>query len=1089
MFGASAVLLLAVLQGCGAGMPNVVEAAEQTASSTALTVQTPNTVPGVQLGSGSITVTAMAGQSFAFPMQVIGGKSPYQWSVISGSLPTGISLTSSGNVSGTLAAPGTWTATIQVSDSAKPPKVQQEIVTFKVAPRALAVTTTSVPGGQVNSAYNAPLKADGGTPNFTWSLESGSLPTGLSVSPSGAIIGTPTKAMTTTFSVAVSDSGSPAQRKSQSMTLAVTEAPIVVTSTSLGNAQQNSAFSATLHATGGDGTFAWSLNSGSLPAGLVLNSNGTITGTPTSSGPSNFSVAVRDAAQRTTANLSLVVAPAPPPLTVTTSSLSSATNGNAYNAALAATGGTPSYTWSLGSGSLPAGVTLSSSGVLSGTPTVSGNFTFTAAVADQSSPALHTSKAFTLAVANTPLTINTGSFTAAQNNVSYAAQLSATGGTQGYTWSIKSGSLPAGLTLQATTGAITGTPSSNGSYTFTYQVADSGSPQQTASASATITVGAAPAALTAGTTWFVRPDGGNRYDASLYTLGQCDGKADAPYPGHGYNQHCAFSDLRYMWMVGTYGNAGWVMQGGDTLVIEGCNALPSQQNPDGTHCRIGWDKATGNDSQNFWGAGVSAWWGLSMPPPPSGTATQHTRILGACAYGNYSCNPVNTYPYTNNNLTQIYASFGSNIAIFLTGSQYVDLEGLEITTHNGTCARYGTTNPLPGCNTGANRPLSDQADQAIATDNTSANILLQDIYIHGFSSNGIGGPIGGKIVANRVNISFNAFAGWNFDDGHSTNNAPGSSLEQHYVTMVGNGCQEEYPIVHTQFPAKGCWDTTSGGFGDSWSGQQGGMDSFSCDHCYIAYNSKDGAMGPHTLIGNLSLTNSAWIGNMGQSGKWGQGSNATFLFQNNVVIGNCMRMSQYLPGAAQNFDSRTGLTGSGLSGYCRAAGPLIDYFSGANSTVQFDHNTVVTYQPTIFEPGCLNPGTCGTSPINFTNNIVLAYTSSYGISPFNPGQQPGLFYKDDSSVPIQSSHNIWYGIKNDYSTCGNNGTLCTDPMLAGELPQGGFTTVESALDNFNFRPAPGSPAIAQGVMNALTPLLDFFGVQQTATPTIGAAVQ
>lgn len=1088
LFGAAAVLLLAALQGCGAGMSNTVEAAEQTASSLALQVQTPMSVPGVQLGTGSMTISATAGQTFAFQMQAAGGRAPYQWVVTSGSLPSGLSISTSGAVTGTLSTPGTWTATIQVTDGESPAKTQREIVTFLVAPRPLSILATSLPGGQVGTAYNSTLTTSGGTPNFTWSVASGSLPAGLSLAANGTISGTPTQAATKTFTVAVADSGSPVQKKTQSMTLAVAEAPLTITSTSLSNAQQNSGYSTTLRATGGDGTFTWSLSSGSLPAGIALGSNGMLGGTPVKAGTYNFSVAVRDAAQRTTANLSLVVNAAAPPLSVTTTSLTSATNGNSYSSALAATGGTPAYSWSLASGSLPAGLTLSNAGVISGTPTASGTSAFTVAVTDAGSPTLRASKSLSLAVTATPLTITTGSLTTAQSSSTYAAQLSATGGTQAYTWSIKSGSLPSGLTLQATTGTITGTPTTTGTSSFTYQVADSGNPQQTASATASITVGAAPAALTAGTTWFIRPDGGNRYDASLYTLGQCDGKADAPYPGQGYNQHCAFSDIRYMWMVGTYGNSGWVMQGGDTLVIEGCNALPSQQNPDGTHCRIGWDKATGNDSQNFWGAGVSAWWGLSMPPIPSGTATQHTRILGACAYGNYSCNPVNTYPYTNNNLTQIYASFASGTAIYLSGSKYVDLEGLEITTHNGQCTRYGSTNPLPGCNRGYNYPLSDQADQAIATDNTTANILLQDIYIHGFSSNGIGGPIGGKVTANRVNISFNAFAGWNFDDGHSTNNGAGSSLEQHYVTMVGNGCQEEYPIVHTQFPAKGCWDSGSGGFGDAWSGQSGNMDSFSCDHCYIAYNSKDGAMGPHMLITNLALTNSAWIGNMGQSGKWGQPDNATFLFQNNVMVGNCMRMSQQLPGAAQNFNVSTGLTGSGLTTFCRAAGSLFDYFSGANSVVQFDHNSIVTYQPTIFEPGCSTTGVCGSSPINFTNNIVLGYTSAYS-GVFNPGQPPGLIYKDDPSVPVTGSHNIWYGIKNDWNTCNVNGTVCVDPVFVSELPQGAFTTVESVLDNFNFHPASGSPAIAKGILTALSPLLDFFGVQQTATPTIGAAVQ
>src|SRR6185437_16506776 len=85
--------------------------------------------------------------------------------------------------------------------------------------------------------------------------------------------------------------------------------------------------------------------------------------------------------------------------------------------------------------------------------------------------------------------------------------------------------------------------------------------------------------------WFVRPDGGTRYSARVHS-GQCDGKADVAYPGKGVNQHCSFNDVRYMWMDGTYGNFAWVMAGGDTLVIRGCAALPSQQNPDAPHCRI-----------------------------------------------------------------------------------------------------------------------------------------------------------------------------------------------------------------------------------------------------------------------------------------------------------------------------------------------------------------------------------------------------------------------------------------------------------------------------------------------------------------------
>ncbi len=71
-----------------------------------------------------------------------------------------------------------------------------------------------------------------------------------------------------------------------------------------------------------------------------------------------------------------------------------------------------------------------------------------------------------------------------------------------------------------------------------------------------------------GETWYVRHDGGTRYSTRA-TSGQCDGKADAPYRGKGTNQHCAFSDYRYLWDDQTYNNDAWVIAGGDTVIIRG----------------------------------------------------------------------------------------------------------------------------------------------------------------------------------------------------------------------------------------------------------------------------------------------------------------------------------------------------------------------------------------------------------------------------------------------------------------------------------------------------------------------------------------
>jgi hypothetical protein len=124
-----------------------------------------------------------------------------------------------------------------------------------------------------------------------------------------------------------------------------------------------------------------------------------------------------------------------------------------------------------------------STGAISGTPSGTGTSSFTVQVADTNS--LTATKPFTLTVV-APLTVTTASFTNGTQNVAYSATLAATGGTLPYTWSITSGSLPTGLTLTASTGAISGTPSGTGTSSFTVQVADANSLTATKSLSLTI---------------------------------------------------------------------------------------------------------------------------------------------------------------------------------------------------------------------------------------------------------------------------------------------------------------------------------------------------------------------------------------------------------------------------------------------------------------------------------------------------------------------------------------------------------------------------------------------------------------------------
>jgi hypothetical protein len=161
--------------------------------------------------------------------------------------------------------------------------------------------------------------------------------------------------------------------------------PLAVTTTTLPNATVGTPYSATLAATGGTPPYTWS--DPGLPAGLTLNaSTGAITGTPTTAGTSTFTVTVTDSVGGTaTASLSLTVSPkSATPLDVTTERLPHCHIGKPYSVTLAATGGTPPYTWSTSDPSdLPPGITLSSTGTLSGTDsTQRGKFHFTVTVTD-----------------------------------------------------------------------------------------------------------------------------------------------------------------------------------------------------------------------------------------------------------------------------------------------------------------------------------------------------------------------------------------------------------------------------------------------------------------------------------------------------------------------------------------------------------------------------------------------------------------------------------------------------------------------------------------------------------------------------------
>lgn len=272
-----------------------------------------------------------------------------------------------------------------------------------------AIITTSLPNGVQNSAYSRTVLAVGGTGTLSWTLDAGSnlLPAGLSLNPNtGRISGTPTTPVSqASFTLRVQDAASPTPRTdTQALSLTIAPAmPLTIVTTSLPAGTEGQAYNFYLQANGGTPGYVWDLVNGStnpLPAGLVLNSTGVISGTPTvAGGPVTVTVSVMDnAAVVVTRDLSITINPSgPPPLVITTSSpLPTGTVGQPYNALVSATGGTPPYIWS---GPMPAGLALDpNTGQITGTPTSPVNSTLTISVIDSGTPQQNAGQTFDIQI-------------------------------------------------------------------------------------------------------------------------------------------------------------------------------------------------------------------------------------------------------------------------------------------------------------------------------------------------------------------------------------------------------------------------------------------------------------------------------------------------------------------------------------------------------------------------------------------------------------------------------------------------------------------------------------------------------------------
>jgi len=354
--------------------------------------------PCVEASGGGVRVcpAGTVGGSYSAKLEGDGGCGPalpYQYKIINGALPSGLSLSSSGALSGTPTTSGTYSFWVQLSDENPPsaswcvPKTAEREFSLTVVP-GLSITNQSVKPGTTGQAYSETLTASlvtslnplAGTPasNVTWSLSSGAFPPGVVLGTNGLLSGTPTTEGSYQFVVRAQ--GDVNQTDTETLTIVVRTPVTIAAPPTVPPSEVDVPFRMQLSASGGTGTFTWSVSSGVLPTGVGLAADGTISGTPAAGGSFGFTASATDSEGRI-ANYPGLLTVAPR-LAISTLKIRPAKVGRLYRAKLKALGGVLPKTWRV-KGRLPRGIRLDRTlGVLSGTPLKAGTYRITVEVVD-----------------------------------------------------------------------------------------------------------------------------------------------------------------------------------------------------------------------------------------------------------------------------------------------------------------------------------------------------------------------------------------------------------------------------------------------------------------------------------------------------------------------------------------------------------------------------------------------------------------------------------------------------------------------------------------------------------------------------------
>jgi hypothetical protein len=413
---------------------------------------------------------------------------------------------------------------------------------------------------------------------------------------------------------------------------------------------------------------------------------------------------------------------------------------------------------------------------------------------------------------------------------------------------------------------------------------------------------AASVSVTDANTYYVRADGGSAT--------QCTGLTNAPYPGSGTNQACAWSHP--LWALDNLG--GWKIQGGDTLMIGSGSYRMGIGAPN-----TGWCEA------------VSAY-ECHLPPLPSGPSeTQPTRVVGASWNQGCSSPP------------ELWGAERPWQIISLENTDNAVIACVELTDHSGCVEHHA--NPAIRCERNT-PPFGDWAAIGI-TASDSSNVKLKDLNIHGFAAGGVHAGRLSNWTVDNVRIAGNGWVGWDGDiDGNDANTG---TLSFKKWTVEWNGCAESYPAE----TMNNCWAQTAGGYGDGvGTGETGG--NWVIEDSLFRYNTSDGLDLLYTrLSSQIVIRRTQSYGNAGNQIK----VNGPSRIENSLLKSNC----GFFNGKTFTYNVDD----------CRAGGAALVFALRQNSAVSIVNSTLTGHGDCLLNAECDDNSCIGSETITIQNNIFI----------------------------------------------------------------------------------------------------------------------